>query len=295
MKLTVSHLIQTIADNFTHIYEHRDEQEQAAWWLLQAITKKSEAQLLAQQTIELSKDEEYQLQKAINDHKKNLKPLQYIIGWVPFLDSHIFVEPPILIPRPETEEWCDNLIKQLQQLPDKNIYILDLATGSGCIAIALAKALPQARILATDISEQAVALARKNAKYNGAHPIEFLKSDLYTSIPHSYTFDLIVSNPPYIAPDEWENLSPMVKKWEDQKALAAPDSGYAIIQEIIQHAAAYLKKNSVCKQANIPQLVLEIGYNQGPTVKKYMQEAGFVEVTIHKDLEGKDRLVTGGL
>lgn len=217
MKTNILRLIEEIADQFNHIYEQREEREQVAWWILHTITKKTKAELIAQKDIELSKDEDYHLTKIINEHRVELKPLQYIIGWVPFLDLHIFVEPPVLIPRPETEEWTAKLIQQLKKLPEKNISILDLATGSGCIALALGKNFPDARILATDISEQALNLAHKNAKQNKIHNVEFIKSNCYTSIPRKYVFDLIVSNPPYISQTEWEILSPMVRKWEDKK------------------------------------------------------------------------------
>jgi release factor glutamine methyltransferase len=295
MKINITILIQHIAEQFNQIYEQPQEQEQVAWWLLQAIVKKTKAELIAQKEIELSKDEDYHLKKVINEHRVELKPLQYIIGWVPFLDLHIFVESPVLIPRPETEEWTAKLIEQLKKLPEKNISILDLATGSGCIALALGKNFPDARILATDISEQALNLAHKNAKYNKIHNVEFIKSNVYTSIPHKYKFDLIVSNPPYISQTEWETLSPMVRKWEDKKALTATQEGLSIIHEIINGAYYYLKKDKELNQYKIPQLLIEIGYQQGQAVKNLMEQASFIDVIIHKDLEGKDRVVTGGL
>lgn len=294
MKINIVSLAHDIAQQFEHIYGHPEEQQQAAWWLLEALTEKKKAQLIAQKELELSKDQEKTLNTWITEHRKQLKPLQYIIGFVPFVDLKILVEPPVLIPRPETEEWCINLIKQLQKLHDKKIYILDLATGSGCIALALAKALPEARIMGTDISDAALELAKKNAKHNHLHNVEFLKSDLYTSIPRDYKFDLIVSNPPYIDPIEWETLSPMVRKWEDKQALVAKQKGLEFIEEIIQQAQTYLKQNAEFKTLHIPQLIIEIGYQQGPVVKKLIQEAGFSQVILEKDLAGKDRLVTGG-
>ena len=295
MNVNIVSLANEIAKQFKHIYKHPDEQQQTAWWLLEGLTVKKKAQLLAQQELELSKDEEKTLNKLVTEHRIDVKPLQYIIGFVPFVDLKILVEPPVLIPRPETEEWCINVINQLQKLQNKKNYILDLATGSGCIALALAKAFPESRIMGTDISEAALELAKKNAKHNHLHNVEFLKSDLYTSIPHDYKFDLIVSNPPYIDPTEWEALSPMVRKWEDKKALVAKQKGLEFIEEIIQQAPTYLKQNAEFKALHIPQLIIEIGHQQGPAVKKLMQEAGFTQVSIEKDLAGKDRVVTGGL
>jgi len=186
----------------------------------------------------------------------------------------------------ETEEWCENLIETLTQ----PISILDLATGSGCIAIALAQAFPQSRIYATDIAGSALELAEKNAAYNKVSTIEFKKSDVYANIPPDLLFDLIVSNPPYIAPEEWESLDSSVSKWEDPKALAAPDHGLAIIKKIIKEAHIWLKKD---RPHNIPSLVIEIGYLQGPAVKELMEQAGFKNVAIKKDLDGKDRTIWG--
>ncbi len=287
--------IKHISEQFQHLYSHTDEQEQVAWWLLQALTKKSKAQLIAQKEIALTKKQEQQLAQWVEQHSKNLKPLQYIIGFVPFCDLAIIVEPPVLIPRPETEEWCYNLIEQLKKLPKKNIKILDLCTGSGCIALALAKALPEAQVTGTDISDDALALAKKNAKHNNILNATFITSDVYGRVPKESTFDLIVANPPYIAETEWEQLSPMVKKWEDRQALVANQEGLAIIRRIIDKAHTFLIPNGEFQKLGIPQLVIEIGYLQGDSVKYLMEKAGFKNVTITKDLAGKDRIVSGGL
>ncbi|MEX0940185.1 MAG: peptide chain release factor N(5)-glutamine methyltransferase [Candidatus Babeliales bacterium] len=295
MKYNVIILIQEIADQLKHIYEDVVEQQQVAWWLLQAVTQKTKVQLIAQETVDLTEIQEATLKKWIQEHSQDLKPLQYILGSVPFCNLEILVEPPVLIPRPETEEWCCELIEQLKQLPDKNIMILDLCSGSGCIALALAKALPQATVIGTDISEHALALAQKNAQHNKLLNIKFLHSDIYDKIPQEYKFDLIVSNPPYIAPEEWQNLSPMVKKWEEKIALVADDQGLTIIRKIIDNAHNWLRQNPALTSLKIPQLIIEIGYKQGQVVKSYMENATFKNVQIKKDLSGKDRIVTGRL
>jgi release factor glutamine methyltransferase len=182
------------------------------------------------------------------------------------------------------------LIETLTQSLNSSLTILDLATGSGCIAIALAQAFPESRIYATDIAGYALELAEKNATYNKVSTIEFKKSDVYANIPPDLLFDLIVSNPPYIAPEEWESLDSSVSKWEDPKALAAPDHGLAIIKKIIKEGPIWLKKD---RPQNIPSLVIEIGYLQGPAVKELMEQAGFKKVEIKKDLAGKDRTIWG--
>jgi release factor glutamine methyltransferase len=243
----------------------------------------------------MSPDQEKTLNLWIKQHSKELKPLQYILGSVPFCTLEILVEPPVLIPRPETEEWCFNLIKQLKQLSNKNINVLDLCSGSGCIALALAKALPEAKVLGTDISDAALKLAKKNAQFNNIKNVSFIKSDIYKKVPEKLVFDLIVANPPYITPKAWEELSPMVKKWEDKQALMANENGLAIISRIIQGAPKHLVINDEFIKLHIPQLELEIDYTQGNAVKDLMEQAGLSNVEIIKDMEGKDRVVAGGL
>jgi release factor glutamine methyltransferase len=295
MKKNIIILNKEIADKFKNIYNHESQREQVAWWLLQALTKKSEAQLVADGEISLSPDQEKTLNLWIKQHSKELKPLQYILGSVPFCTLEILVEPPVLIPRPETEEWCFNLIKQLKQLSNKNINVLDLCSGSGCIALALAKALPEAKVLGTDISDAALKLAKKNAQFNNIKNVSFIKSDIYKKVPEKLVFDLIVANPPYITPKAWEELSPMVKKWEDKQALMANENGLAIISRIIQGAPKHLVINDEFIKLHIPQLELEIDYTQGNAIKDLMEQAGLSNVEIIKDMEGKDRVVAGGL
>ena len=156
---------------------------------------------------------------------------------------------------------------QLQQLDSKQITILDVCTGSGCIAIALAKAFPQATVYATDIADQAIACSQENIVHNKTSNVKLIKSDLFKSIPPQLKFDLIVGNPPYIAADEWTTLEPSVTLWEDKRALVAPDGGLGIIAQIINQAPSLLKPNSDLEEHNIPQLVLEIDFTRGTELK----------------------------
>ncbi|MDP3889005.1 MAG: peptide chain release factor N(5)-glutamine methyltransferase [bacterium] len=290
MKHAVISLIHTITEQLKNRF---GIPEQHAWWILEEITKKNKAQLLAQETIELTAAQEQKLQIWIDKLVNQNMPLQYLIGSVSFADLEILVEPPVLIPRPETEQWCLNLITQLKKLKKQNLAILDLCTGSGCIALALAKALPSAKIYATDISKQALALAHKNAIHNQINTVTFLHSDLFADISTAFTFDLIVCNPPYVSPSEWQSLEPSVTQWEDKNALVANNEGLAIIKKIISHAPAYLHANNEMKQHDIPQLIIEIGYKQADTVQKLMESHGFSTIQIQKDLAGKDRIVCG--
>ena len=174
------------------------------------------------------------------------------MGSTPFAGLEILTQPPVLIPRPETEEWTVNLIEQLQGLPDKKLQILDLCTGSGCIALALADALPQAKIFGTDISDSALALANHNKIHNHIPNVEFLRSDLFAQIPQKFTFDLIVGNPPYIDEQEWNNLDPSVTQSEDKHALLAADHGLALIKKIIAAAPIILNRIMTAQTKKYP-------------------------------------------
>ncbi|HEX2978522.1 MAG TPA: peptide chain release factor N(5)-glutamine methyltransferase [Candidatus Babeliales bacterium] len=284
-------LIAKLEQQLASIYKTTIEQQQVAWWLLQALTGFDVAHILTKEILELSDDQENKLNEWIRLHTIEQKPLQYILGTVPFGSLSIIVEPPTLIPRPETEEWALHIINLLKKLKDQHLTILDLCTGSGCIALLLAKELPASQLIATDLADSALSCAHANAKANRLQNVTIIKSDLYNDIEPRKQFDLIVSNPPYIAAQEWKHLDPMVANWEDRNALVSEHGGLAHIEEIIKKAPLYLKQNNQMKELMIPQLIIEIGYRQGNSVKELMRKALFEHVEIWKDLEGKDRAV----
>lgn len=290
---SLDHYITTIARRLAPIINNQQEQYQYAWWILTFVTAKNRAHLIAQSTIELTPHQQEKLEEIITQLVVEHKPLQYIIGSVPFDQVNICVNPPVLIPRPETEEWTAWLIEQLKPIQTTPLSILDLCTGSGCIGIALAKAYPKATVLATDIADHALECTQQNILHNHVHNISVIKSDIFSAIPSHQAFDLIVANPPYIAPEEWSTLDPSVTQWEDKNALVAADHGLHIIKKIIKEAPDHLKKDSPLELHHIPQLVIEIDYKQAQQVKEYMLKAGFSDVHIKKDSEGKDRIVMG--
>ncbi len=256
--------------------------EQQAWWLLEFITKSTRSHL------QFSSDELTKLQQEnLNSYIKQLtiehKPLAYILGWVPFLDLTIKVVPPTLIPRPETEFWVHELITTLQIVNLEQFTILDIGTGSGCIALSLAQAFPQAQIYAVDIAQSALDLAQENAKINKISNITFIKSNLFDQLPTGLKFDLIVSNPPYINPTA--QLENSVLNWEDHGALFAPNQGLQIIEKILHQAPLWLKKNNGLKY----QLIVEIDASQGDAVKNLAQECGFKNALICKDQFDRNR------
>ena len=289
----VTHYINDIRHKLAAVYKDDDTLcQQYAWWILQAVCEKTKTELIIQEELLLTSEQQHTIDRWMHQLVAEKMPLQYVLGSVPFADLDILVEPPTLIPRPETEEWCLYIIEHLLLLDNKKIKILDLATGSGCVALAFSSYLPQATIVATDIADSALELAEKNIEHNKIRNVTCIKSDLFESIPQGMLFDCIDSNPPYITLDEFKELDETVTRWEDHGALVTTDDGLAIIKQIIAQAPQFIQTNDEMKHKNIPQIVIEIGYAQGSAVRELMQKAGYSDVVVHKDLEGKDRFVT---
>lgn len=252
-----------------HLQKKTNLSDQETWWLLQHITKKSQAELLL--IDQLTKQEILDLEDAIIQIKTNHKPLAYIIGFVPFLDLKIKVKAPILIPRVETEEWVHKIIQDFAPHQDQIKNICDMGTGSGCIALALAKHFPNAHITAVDINDQALSLAQQNAILNNIKNITFVHSNLFSQLLSNIQFDLIVSNPPYIDFKHHATMKPQVTKWEDAQALFAQDQGLAIITTILQNSLKFLKKNNALSA----QLILEIDHDQHEQVITIAESLGW--------------------
>lgn len=261
---------------------------QQAWWLLEFITDKTRSQLQFSSD-KLTDNQQQKLDECMQQISIHHKPLAYILGWVPFLDLKLLVTPPTLIPRPETEAWVHELIVDLQNATDERLTILDIGTGSGCIALSLAQAFPQAHVYAVDIAESSIILAQKNAEHNEITNITFLQSDLFANVPANLKFDLIVSNPPYIDPTA--QLDASVLKWEDHGALFAKNQGLQIIEQIAIQAKNYLKKNDELAS----QLVMEIDASQGDIVKILFENSDFQHVEVRKDQFERDRTVWAGI
>jgi release factor glutamine methyltransferase len=302
MKQKVLQIIHELSQKLLNEFsEHLAQQN--AWQLLELATELSQTHLFAKKEIELTSEQQTNIDRWIHEIVYQHKPIQYILGTVPFLNLTIKVRPPILIPRPETEEWVGRLIDVLKlSFKHKTPLILDLCTGSGCIALALAKAFPSAYVYATDISEEALELAQENAKFNKITNVTFIKSDLYESIPQHLIFDLIVANPPYISEDAYRHLDPSVSKWEDKRALVASGNGLEIIEQIIEGAKKFLITSKKKSPQFSPQvdssmsnmLWIEIGFDQAKQVLSLFKNAGFTAL-VSKDVAGRDRIISGKL
>ncbi len=204
-------------------------------------------------------------------------PIPYLTGEQEFFGRYFKVDQNVLIPRPDTEV----LIEQAQLVATPNASVLDLGTGSGCIAITLAAELKGAKVTATDISSAALDIARANAERLG-YPVDFRQGSWWEAVPQNATFDLIVSNPPYIRPDD-EHLKALVN--EPLNALTDGDDGLSAIAEIVGKALDYLKPAG--------WLLVEHGYDQGPAVESIFRVSGFAAVRTVKDYGGNDRVTMG--
>ena len=209
------------------------------------------------------------------------EPLQYILGETDFCGLTLKVDRRALIPRPETEQ----LVEQVQAAcPAAPARILDLGTGSGAIALALARAFAQASVVATDTSDDALALARENAGAAGlGSQVALVKSDWFSALPPGELFDVIVSNPPYLSADETAETAPEVRNHEPIAALTAGEAGLADLAKIIACAPPFLGAGGL--------LALETGIAQHARLLELLRAAGFSRSESKRDLTGRDRFV----
>lgn len=210
-------------------------------------------------------------------------PLQQILGSQEFMGLEFYVNEHVLIPRQDTETLVE-LVLQEQQGREKKL--LDLCTGSGCIAISLAVKGGYESVTATDLSEEALKVAERNAKTH-QKKIIFRQGDLFSALSRTEagTFDIITSNPPYIPTAVIATLEPEVREHEPMMALDGTEDGLRFYRQIAQEAGTWLKPGGA--------IYLEIGYDQGEAVSGLLREAGFDKVRVVKDLPGKDRVVCG--
>lgn len=215
--------------------------------------------------------------RALVQRRTRGEPLQYLVGSVFFYNVELKLSPAVLIPRPETEELVDRIVKDHSVPPQS---VLDLGTGSGAIAIALAKAWPQSYIVAVDLSEEALAVAAQNALLNGVQKqIAFVRSDWYSALTE--TFDLIVSNPPYLRRGELDRLQREVQH-EPRRALDGGPDGLEAITRIIRGSPRFLNPNG--------RLYVEIDTDQGERVRDLLVAVGkFSEMDILPDSTGRVR------
>jgi release factor glutamine methyltransferase len=225
------------------------------------------------------------------DRLKNHEPIQYIVGETEFFSLLFKVNESVLIPRPETEELISFVLQNFKnKIPNsklETLNILDIGTGCGCIAIALAKNLPNAKVFALEVSKEALSLAKENAKSNNVN-IEFIEADIlnYNLEFENLKFDIIVSNPPYVRTLEKDQMQPNVLKHEPHLALFVEDEDSLLFyRKITQLANKILSQNGI--------LYFEINEYLGKDILKLMEAEGFAEVEIKTDIFVKDRMIKG--
>jgi release factor glutamine methyltransferase len=211
--------------------------------------------------------------------KKN-EPIQYILGTTEFYGLTLSVTPDVLIPRPETEELVEWI---LLENDENRLSILDIGTGSGCIPVALAKKMPNANVFAWDISEKALEVASGNAKRNNVN-VCFSKQDVFASFSSEIVYDIIVSNPPYVLENEKNKMENNVLDFEPHIALFVPNNNPLLFYErIADIAIESLTSNG--------KLYFEINREKGDTIVEMLQQKGFTDIELRKDISGNERMI----
>lgn len=251
-----------------------------AEWLLRHVLGRDKAWLLTHgdESVEEGKAQEYAL--LIKRREKN-EPMQYIVGETEFFGLPFRVTPEVLIPRPETEHLVEKVVELAAGFSAPRI--IDIGTGSGAIAIAIAKQLPQAQVTATELSEGAIAVAQENAARNGVS-VRFLLGDLLAPVSEE-KYEIIASNPPYVPSEEKALLAVEVRDHEPEMALYGGADGLGIYRRLIPAAFLQLTDGG--------WLLLEMGFGQAERVKDLMEQAGFQEIEIVTDLQGIERILCG--
>ncbi|PIC64686.1 protein-(glutamine-N5) methyltransferase, release factor-specific [Sporosarcina sp. P13] len=264
------------------ILDARGLEPRAAEMAMLAVTGKSQANYLASLNEKLS-TEHYTVFWTYMNELVTGKPIQYILGEESFYGLPFEVNEHVLIPRPETEELVHYALERANKLfGDETIRVADIGTGSGAIAVAFKKERPSAQVTATDFSKEALEVAMRNAKRNEVE-ITFLQGDMEEPLEQQ-TWDIILSNPPYIAAHEKTAMSPTVYDFEPASALFAEEDGLYFYRRLAERLVSMM---------NRPALIgFEIGYQQGKAVQQFLEKA-FPEakVDIVQDINKKDRMI----
>lgn len=250
-----------------------------AWLLLSMVCKMERSFYYLHMEEEVPEEQLSEYEIALKKRAEHV-PLQYIVGETEFMGLRFKVNSSVLIPRQDTETLVEEALKVVKP----GMKVLDLCTGSGCIIISILHNVPGVEGYAIDISKQALNVAKENAKLNDVS-VMFERSDVFDHV--TGTYDVIVSNPPYIPTMEILKLMPEVQTFEPMEALDGKEDGLYFYRKIIDKAKDYLNPQG--------QLLFEIGYDQGEAVSALMKEAGFCDVQVVKDLAHHDRVVTGML
>ena len=251
-----------------------EEYQLDAWYLLEYVTGISKASYYGDPNRELSAAQAEEYRKCIEKRSERI-PLQHITGVQEFMGHEFFVNEHVLIPRQDTEILVEHALDKVED--EKKV--LDMCTGSGCILLSILKRY-QVQGTGADISSEALQVAERNRKHLALPQVEWLQSDLFEKIEEKY--DVIVSNPPYIQTGVIESLQEEVRLHDPYIALDGKEDGLYFYRRIIEDAKAYLEDGGL--------LIFEIGYDQAEPVTRLMEQAGYSEIHVKKDLSGLDRV-----
>ena len=252
---------------------------QDAWMLMEEVFGIEKSYYFLHGTDKIDPDVQKRYEEMIRDRAKRI-PVQYLTGKAWFMGYEFLVNSSVLIPRFDTEVLVEETIKHIMP----GCRLLDVCTGSGCILISLLHEKKTCQGIGVDVAATSIALARENAVHNQVEA-EWLVSDLFTEVKGE--FDVIVSNPPYIATRDLEELMPEVICHEPKRALDGHEDGLYFYRKIIEQAPLYLKPGG--------RLLFEIGYDQGESVPDLLAQAGFCDIAVIKDYAGNDRVVRARL
>lgn len=271
--------IQSIAAQLQAVYP-ADEAEALAWWIAEELTGCNRTQL----QFGYKGTTNFPNLQTIIDRLLHFEPIQYIFGHTLWCGLDLKVTPDTLIPRPETAELVEKITNH--HLPITNCRVLDIGTGSGCIAIALKKRYPEWQVTGIDISPEAIEVAKENARRNGVE-VEFKVADILDSNEQNHQYDIVVSNPPYICEKEKPGMRPNVLEYEPASALFVPDNDPLLFYRRI----AELYSLSFRKGPGVGYLFFEINEAYPSELTAMLKKLGYTDIHIHYDIYGKPRII----
>ena len=281
--MTIHLAYQRLLAQLYEVYETR-EAANIADMVMEEVTGQRKIERIVYKDLPVSGEQQKQLEK-ISDELLNHRPVQYVLGGGWFMDMKLLVNEHVLIPRPETEELVEWIIKDLEQSGNERLSLIDIGTGSGCIPIAVKRKIPQITVCAIDISDDALQVAKLNA-IDLKVEVKFLNLDFLDEEEWKQlgNYDLIVSNPPYIKKSEESTMRDNVLKYEPPLALFVPNENAFIFYEAIaRFSREHLKPGG--------NIYVEINEALGESVIEVFTKNGFSDILLKKDMQGKDRMV----
>jgi release factor glutamine methyltransferase len=223
--------------------------------------------------------------KSVLQRRLKHEPIQYIIGEAEFMGIPLYVNPSVLIPRPETEELVEKVLEWIKGLEAPRIEVLDIGTGSGNIPIAIERFSSNSHITSIDVSAEALEVAARNVERHHCSRVALARLDVFAEILPGKMFDVIVANPPYISAAELQGLQPEVRDFEPKVATSDNADGLRLVRRICKVAAKKLRAGGL--------LLMEVAYNQGAEAKRIALEVGLSNVDVLSDLAGNERMLQG--